>query len=133
MENKTNKGAKDKLHDELRASQDIDNLAFNEEKQSFEYDTESTDDTYRHPLDYDTVSTGAVNDDSSYDEANPYVGDEYDDNNALIHDELEENAMHIDETGESVNLNMEDKILGRTDEDLRDDLDEEGYPKKDTP
>lgn len=133
MENKTNKGAKDKLHDELRASQDIDNLAFNKEKQSFEYDTESTDDNYRHPLDYDTVSTGAVNDDSSYDEANPYVGDEYNNNDALINDELEENAMHIDETGESVNLNMEDKILGLTDEDMRDDLDEEGYPKKDTP
>ncbi len=133
MENKNNKGAKDKLHDELRASQDINDLAFNKEKHSFEYDTESTGGTYRHPLDYDTVSTGAVNDDSSYDEANPYVGDEYDDGNALVQDELEENAMHIDETGESVNLNMEDKILGQTDEDLRDDLDEEGYPKKDTP
>ncbi|WP_262889285.1 hypothetical protein [Pedobacter panaciterrae] len=38
--------------------------------------------------------------------------------------------MHVD-NGKSVKLNPEDEFLGRTAEDDRDDLDEEGYPVND--
>ena len=41
--------------------------------------------------------------------------------------------MHIDNDGDSVLLSPEDEILARTEEDERDDLDEEGYPKNDAP
>jgi hypothetical protein len=40
--------------------------------------------------------------------------------------------MHID-NGQSVELNPEDELLGRTVEDDREDLDEEGYPVNDSP
>jgi hypothetical protein len=39
-------------------------------------------------------------------------------------------GMHID-NGEIVDLDPIDEVLGRTPEDRRDDLDEEGYPKND--
>ena len=40
--------------------------------------------------------------------------------------------MHID-SGKIVELSPTDEALARTPEDDRDDLDEEGYPKNDTP
>ena len=42
-------------------------------------------------------------------------------------------GMHIDNAGSIVNVDPIDEVLGHTPEDDRDDLDEEGYPKNDTP
>jgi len=136
MDNSANepKKATDKLHpDSLGETKDLNELSYDKNKNSFEYDVKRTDSDYDHPLNYDTISAGAVNDDSTYDEANPYVGDEYADKDEIVDDELEELGMHVDNEGESVLLSPEDEILGRTEEDYRDDLDEEGYPKNDLP
>lgn len=131
MENKSQKPAKDKLYssngnDEINN----ENLAFDEDKKSFELDVNSEDPDYDHPSDYETISDGAVDDDSTYDNSNPYVGDEYASKKEIAKDELLEAGMHVDK-GESVKLNIEDKILSKTPEDDRDDLDEEGYPIND--
>jgi hypothetical protein len=130
MNNSENKG-NDKLHkSDLGETKNLNELSFDERKKSFEYDVKSTDSDYDHPMNYDTIATGAVNDDSTFDEANPYVGDEYGKKDEVVDDELEELGMHVDD-GDSVRLSPEDKILGRTEEDYRDDLDEEGYPRND--
>ncbi|SER58393.1 hypothetical protein [Pedobacter rhizosphaerae] len=109
-----------------------ENLSYDEVKQSYELDVKGKDKDYDHPMGYETVAAGAKDDDSTYDEANPYVGDEYAKNDDIANDELEELGMHVDH-GESVKLNPEDEFLARTPEDSRDDLDEEGYPINDTP
>lgn len=101
-------------------------LAYDPDKQSFSLDVEDSDPDYDHPSDYETVAEGATDDDSTYDNSNPYVGDEYADLDELIEDDLEEGGMRIVE-GE-VKLKPIDKKLAETPEDLRDDLDEEGYP-----
>ncbi|MBB2953625.1 MULTISPECIES: hypothetical protein [Sphingobacterium] len=110
--------------DELQNS-NADQLAYDPDKQSFSLDVEDSDPDYDHPSDYDTVAEGAADDDSTYDNSNPYVGDEYADLDELIEDDLEEGGMRIE--GE-VKLKPIDKKLAETPEDLRDDLDEEGYP-----
>ncbi|KKX48564.1 MULTISPECIES: hypothetical protein [Sphingobacterium] len=110
--------------DEVQNS-NADQLAYDPDKQSFSLDVEDSDPDYDHPSDYDTVAEGAADDDSTYDNSNPYVGDEYADLDELIEDDLEEGGMRIE--GE-VKLKPIDKKLAETPEDLRDDLDEEGYP-----
>lgn len=131
MENKSNKPAHDKLHSKtLNDAVNKENLAFDEDKNSFEFDVDSRDPEYDHPSDYETVSDGAVDDDSTYDNSNPFVGDEYAKKKDLVVDELLESGMHLDK-GESVKLSIEDKILSKTPEDDREDLDEEGYPIND--
>ncbi|WAC38950.1 hypothetical protein [Pedobacter sp. SL55] len=131
MENQ--KPANDKLHaSDLGETKDFNELTYDKNRNSFEYDVKGEEKDYDHPLPYDTISTGAVNDDSTYDEANPYVGNEYDED-GQVDEQLDENGMHIDNRGESVRLNAEDRILAQTEEDFRDDLDEEGYPKNDLP
>jgi len=133
MANNENNPAQDKLHSTTENSEiNKENLSFDEEKQSYELDVKGTDKEYDHPMNYNTVATGAADDDSTYDEANPYVGDEYAEKEEVVADELDELGMHID-NGESVKVNTEDEILARTPEDNRDDLDEEGYPVNDTP
>lgn len=133
MADKDNKGAQDKIHSTTQNSEiNKENLSYDKHKQSYEFDVKSDDKDYDHPMGYETVPTGSVDDDSTYDEANPYVGDEYARNEEIADDNLEELGMHID-NGESVKLNTEDEILARTDEDNRDDLDEEGYPINDMP
>lgn len=126
------KPANDKLHpSDLGETKDFNDLSFDEEKQSYEFDVKGRDKDYDHPMPYETVSTGAIDDDSTYDEANPYVGDEYATDLIKAKDKLGELGMHIDTNGESVLVSPEDEILARTEEDFRDDLDEEGYPKND--
>ncbi|MCW2262728.1 MULTISPECIES: hypothetical protein [Sphingobacterium] len=110
--------------DEVQNS-NADQLAYDPDKQSFSLDVEDSDPDYDHPSDYNTVAEGAADDDSTYDNSNPYVGDEYADLDELIEDDLEEGGMRIE--GE-VKLKPIDKKLAETPEDLRDDLDEEGYP-----
>jgi len=128
-----NKPSHDKLHSTTEdGGINRENLSYNENKQSYELDVKGTDEDYDHPMGYETVAAGARDDDSTYDEANPYVGDEYARDEEIANDDLEELGMHVDE-GQSVKLSLEDKILGRTPEDSRDDLDEEGYPVNDMP
>jgi hypothetical protein len=131
--NQNSNKATDKLHSSnLGETKDFNNLSFDKEKKSYEYDVKSDDPNYDHPMPYETVGTGGVDDNSTYDEANPYVGDEYASDEEKVNDKLEELGMHID-NGESVVLSPEDEILARTQEDERDDLDEEGYPVNDQP
>jgi hypothetical protein len=126
--------ATDKLHpSDLGETKDFNDLSFDEEKQSYELDVKGGDKDYDHPMPYETVATGSVDDNSTFDEANPYVGDEYATDQEKVSDKLEELGMHVDNTGDSVLLSPEDEILSRTEEDYRDDLDEEGYPKNDAP
>lgn len=132
--NSDQNNANDKLHPtDLGETKDFNDLSFDAEKQSYELDVKGDEKDYDHPMPYDTVATGAVDDDSTFDEANPYVGDEYANNIEKTKDNLDELGMHIDNTGESVVLSPEDELLARTAEDERDDLDEEGYPKNDAP
>ena len=128
------KPANDKLHpSDLGETKDFNDLSFDKDKQSYEFDVKGVDKDYDHPMPYETVPTGAVDDNSTFDEANPYVGDEYATDQEKVNDKLDELGMHIDTKGESVLLDPEDELLARTEEDFRDDLDEEGYPKNDAP
>jgi hypothetical protein len=127
------KPANDKLHNsDLGETKDFDELSYNKDKNSFEYDVKGEDKNYDHPLPYDTSAPNGEDSVSTYDEANPYVGNEYD-LDGQVEEVLEDNGMHFDNTGESVTVDPEDKILSQTEEDFRDDLDEEGYPKNDIP
>ncbi len=123
--------AKDKLHaSDLGETKDFNELRYDKDKNSFEFDVKGEEKDYDHPLPYDTSAPNGEDSISTYDEANPYVGNEYNEN-GQVDEQLDENGMHIDNTGESVLLNAEDRILAQTEEDFRDDLDEEGYPKND--
>lgn len=106
-----------------------DDLKYDAEKESYSYDVEADDPDYQHPADYPTLSEGAEDDDSTYDEANPFVGDEYVEKDELKADNLENSNMHI--VGEDeLKVSPYDSRLAEDMEDYRDDLDEEGYPKK---
>lgn len=131
MEN--NKPAKDKLHESnLGETKDFNELSYNKDKNSFEFDVKGEERNYDHPLPYDTSAPNGEDSISTYDEANPYVGNEYD-QQGQVDEQLDDNGMHIDETGESVLVDPADRILAQTEEDFREDLDEEGYPKNDLP
>lgn len=111
---------------------DSDDLNFNEEEESFEYDVKGENPDYDHPDPYDTAVKNGNDMNSSYDEANPYdVKGEYDSERSIKTD-ASTLGMHID-NGTIVELDPFDEKLARTPEDDRNDLDEEGYPKNDTP
>ncbi|MEJ5091155.1 hypothetical protein GEO21_14030 [Sphingobacterium faecium] len=114
-----------KVEDEDINNSNPDQLAYDKEKKSFSLDVDDDDPDYDHPSDYETIAEGAADDDSTYDNSNPYVGDEYADLEDLEEDELDEDGMRIE--GE-VKVSAIDKLLAETPEDLRDDLDDEGYP-----
>ncbi len=109
---------------------DPQDLAYNEEEDSFELDVNDEDPDWDHPMDYDTISEGAQDDDSTFDNSNPYVGEEYADREELQQEELEDNNMRITDD-RAIRVSKEDEALSRNPEDYRDDLDEEGYPKND--
>ena len=108
-----------------------ENLTFNKDEDSFEFDIASDDPDYVHPDPYNSAVKNGGDMDSSYDEANPYAVDEYIPNESLETD-VESLAMHIDK-GNIVHLDPVDEIISRTPEDSRPDLDEEGYPLNDRP
>jgi len=121
------------LKDSLGEESDVENLSFNTDDDSFEYDVESDDPDYVHPDPYHTSVKNGADMDSTYDEANPYDAvDEYIPNESLETD-VDQLGMHIDNEGKIVELDPIDDILSRTPEDSRTDLDEEGYPKNDRP
>ncbi|TZF82302.1 hypothetical protein FW774_16595 [Pedobacter sp. BS3] len=119
------------LKDELDETRDIDDLKFNPDKNSYEIDVDDDGDPdYDHPDPYDTDAPNGEDDNSDWDEANPYVGtQEYDKDASLEHD-ADQLGMHIDD-GSIVEVDPVDEKLAETPEDYRDDLDEEGYPKND--
>ncbi len=104
-------------------------LEYNEESDSYELDVEGSAEDYRHPDPYDTSAKDGEDMNSDWDEANLVVGDEYDKKGSFDED-MEEAAIHIDHGG-ILELNPIDEALAETPEDLREDLDEEGYPKND--
>jgi hypothetical protein len=116
------------LKDELGETLDKENLKYNPDEESFEYDVKSDDPDYDHPDPYDTTVKNGGDFNSTYDEANPYdAGDEYDPKRSLETD-ADKLGMHIDD-GNIVGVDPIDEALAHTPEDDRDDLDEEGYPK----
>lgn len=117
------------LKDNLGETIDQENLLYNKDKNSFEIDVPSTDPNYDHPFPYDTGAENGEDFDSDWDEANPVVGNEYD-KEASLETDVDALGMHID-SGKIVELDPIDEELSKTPEDERDDLDEEGYPKKD--
>lgn len=104
-------------------------LKFNEEQDSFELDVDVEDTDYDHPLPYETATTEAQEDGQIYDEANPYAQNEYQQKGQELDGELQE----LDDvvTSDDVQLDPVDEALSQQPEDLDDNLDEEGYPKKD--
>jgi hypothetical protein len=119
------------LKDQLGEESDVENLNYNTEDDSFEYDVESEDPDYDHPDPYHTSAKNGSDINSTYDEANPYdTADEYIPNESL-EDDVDQLGMHIDNSGKIVDVDPIDDILSRTPEDSRTDLDEEGYPKND--
>lgn len=118
------------LKDELGETIDEEQLNYNPDDNSFEYDVKSDDPDYDHPDPYNTSAKNGEDFNSTYDEANPYdTADEYIPNESLETD-VDQLAMHISE-GKIVETDPIDEALSRTPEDDRDDLDEEGYPKND--
>lgn len=127
------KRANDKIHaSDLGETKDFNNLSFNKEKDSFELDVKGPEKDYDHPLPYETSVANGGDDNSDYDEQNPYIGDEYSRKKDEQESDLDDLGMHID-SGEIVELDPEDEFLARTPEDDRTDLDEEGYPVNDSP
>ena len=120
------------LKDELGETIDKEQLKFNADDNSYEFDVKSDDPDYDHPDPYNTSSKNGEDMNSTYDEANPYdAADEYIPNESL-EDDVDQLGMHLDD-GSIVNVDPIDEDLAHTPEDDRDDLDEEGYPKDDTP
>jgi len=132
METKNNKSNSDEHFNRNQESNLVDNeaqnLKYNEKKGSYELDVESTDpeeEEYQHP---DPYETGGDDFSSEYDEANQYVGNEYD-KKASLEKDADGLGMHIIRE-DNLKLNKKDEEIAKTPEDERDDLDEEGYPKK---
>jgi hypothetical protein len=118
------------LKDDLGETTDKEDLKYNPEQNSYEYDVKSDDPDYDHPDPYDTTVKNGDDISSTYDEANTYdINGEYDSKRSIETD-VDKLGMHIDD-GSIVELDPADEILARTPEDDRDDLDEEGYPKND--
>lgn len=117
------------IKDSLGATVNQKDLLFNTETNSFELDVPSDDPEYDHPDPYETAAANGEDFDSDWDEANPVVGDEYS-KDASLETDVEKLGMHID-SGRIVELDPIDEELAKTEEDERDDLDEEGYPKND--
>src|SRR5579872_3460032 len=104
------------LKDSLGEETDVENLAFNADDDSFEYDVESDDPDYDHPDPYNTSVKNGADMNSTYDEANPFDAvDEYIPNESLETD-VDDMAMHIDR-GNIVRVDTVDEILSRTPED----------------
>ena len=118
------------LKDELGETIDKNQLNFNADTNSYEYDVKSDDPDYDHPDPYNTAVKNGDDMNSTYDEANPFDAvDEYIPNESL-EDDVDLLGMHVEDS-ESLEVDPVDAALSHTPEDDRDDLDEEGYPKND--
>jgi hypothetical protein len=118
------------LKDELGETIDEEQLKYNADDNSYEYDVKSDNPDYDHPDPYKTSAKNGEDMNSTYDEANPYdTTDEYIPNESL-ETNVDKLGMHV-EGNEAVEVDPIDALLSHTPEDDRDDLDEEGYPKND--
>ena len=115
------------LKEDLLMEINVNDLAFDEEKNSYELDVIADDPDYLHHNPYDTAVENGSDARSDYDEANPTVINEYD-KNASLESNLEVLAMHIQ--GDE-DLHEKEESFSENAEDNRDDLDQEGYPKND--
>ena len=107
-----------------------EDLRYNESEDSFELDPETADKEYHHPQPYDTAAPEGEDDNSTYDEENPYTPNEYRDKEGEVKAELEElDTTTTDE--ELTQLDEVDERLANTAEDHRGDLDAEGSPRRD--
>src|ERR1700710_507274 len=85
------------LKDELGETIDKQQLKFNADDNSFEYDVKSDDPDYDHPDPYNTSAKNGNDMDSTYDEANPFDAvDEYIPDESLETD-VDLLGMHIDD------------------------------------
>src|SRR5690606_38971304 len=107
-----------------------EDLRYNEAEDSFELDPETADREYRHPQPYDTAAPEGEDDNSTYDEENPYTPNEYRDKESEMKGELEELDATVSDA-ELTQLSAVDEQLANTSEDNRGDLDAEGYPRRD--
>lgn len=135
MENKnitpTNKESFERNTESNLNDTEFQNLKFNEDTNSYELDvTSDEEEEYDHPDPYDTTAKNGSDMNSDYDEANPYVGGLEYDKSASLETDIDNLAMHKISDGD-LQISKSDELLSRTPEDLRDDLDEEGYPKND--
>jgi hypothetical protein len=122
--------AKDKLHaSNLGKVKDINELSYDKESNSYELDFKGDEHRYDHPLPYNTAAPNGEDSLSSYDDANPFL-----EGDASLQSQLDEqyseNGMRIISDEDELLSSPEDKMLSRTAEDTRDDLDEEGYPTR---
>src|SRR3954469_17824806 len=84
------------LKDSLGEESDTEDLSYNADDNSFEYDVKSDDPDYDHPDPYNTAVKNGGDFNSTYDEANPYDAvDEYIPNETLEHD-VDLLGMHVD-------------------------------------
>src|SRR5690606_16020989 len=107
-----------------------EDLRYNESEDSFELDPETADKEYRHQQPYNTAAPEGEDDNSFYDEENPYTPNEYRDKQNVMEGKLDE----LDGTVTDEKLTQLDEVdeqLADTVEDARDALDAEGYPVKD--
>jgi hypothetical protein len=115
------------LKEDLHMEINVDDLAFDENKNSYEMDVIADDPDYVHHDPYDTAVENGSDALSDFDEANPTAVNEYN-KNASLESDLDDLAMHV-QTEEDI---IEDEeSFSETPEDNRDDLDREGYPKND--
>lgn len=109
------------------------NLNYDEKQNSFELDPAPdnlVDKDYQHLDPYETTAPNGDDINSDYDEANPFLdGEEYN-KNASLENDVDTLGMHISDS-EDLKLTREDVEDSKTEEDYRDDLDAEGYPKND--
>src|ERR1700757_4391218 len=83
------------LKDELGETIDKEQLKYNADDNSFEYDVKSDDPDYKNPNPYNNSAKNGEDSTSSYDEANPYdTADEYIPNESLETD-VDQLGMHI--------------------------------------
>src|ERR1700743_1170691 len=92
------------LKDSLGEESEVEDLHYNADDDSFEYDVNSKDPDYDHPDPYNTSVKNGADMDSTYDEANPYDAvDEYIPNETLETD-VDQLGMHIDNEGKIVEV-----------------------------
>lgn len=97
-----------------------EDLKYNAEDDTFELDPETEDQDYQHPLPYDTTAPSGEDDNSSYDEENPYTPHEYRD----MHSELTGKLQELDTIKDSLD-ELPDDTLGSDDMLDSGDLDQE--------
>lgn len=115
------------LKEDLHMQINVDDLAFDEDKNSYEMDVIGDDPDYIHHDPYNTAVENGSDARSDFDEANPTALDEYN-KNASLENDLNDLAMHVQTEDDSI---VAEESFSETPEDNREDLDLEGYPKND--